>query len=88
MNPVDSDKAQLLAMTAAPDMNSLLLPAGISVTVSPPQKRAKGLQAFCFDTWEFPKIRGTILGVLILRILLFRVLQHNKVPYSRKLPLP
>ena len=25
-------------------------------------------------TWEFPKIRGTLFGVLIIRILLFRVL--------------
>ena len=24
--------------------------------------------------WEFPKIRGTLFGVLIIRILLFRVL--------------
>ena len=24
-------------------------------------------------TWEFPKIRGTLFGVLIIRILLFRV---------------
>ena len=27
-----------------------------------------------FFKWEFPKIRGTFLGVLIIRILLFRVL--------------
>ena len=26
------------------------------------------------QTWEFPKIRGTLFGVLIIRILLFRVL--------------
>ena len=25
-------------------------------------------------TWEFPKIRGTLFGILIIRILLFRVL--------------
>ena len=25
-------------------------------------------------TWEFPKIRGTVLGVLVIRILLFEVL--------------
>ena len=27
----------------------------------------------CFATWEFPKIKGTCLGVLLTRILLFRV---------------
>ena len=26
------------------------------------------------NIWEFPKIRGTLFGVLIIRILLFRVL--------------
>ena len=34
--------------------------------------------------WGFPKIRGTLFGILIVRILLFRLL--FRVPYFRKLP--
>ena len=26
------------------------------------------------DSWEYPKIRGTLFGIRIIRILLFRVL--------------
>ena len=34
--------------------------------------------------WEFPKIRVTLFGVLIIRVLPFRY--HIRVPYLRKLP--
>ena len=33
------------------------------------------VQYVCYDCWEFPKIRGVpYFGVLIIRILLFKVL--------------
>ena len=34
--------------------------------------------------WEFPTIRGTLFGVLVIRILVFWVLK--RVPHFRKLP--
>ena len=37
--------------------------------------------------WEFPKIRGVPhFGVLIIRILKFRVQNYNRVPFFLKLP--
>ena len=35
--------------------------------------------------WEFPKIRGTLFGVLIIRILYY-LGYYVRVPYFRKLP--
>ena len=38
------------------------------------ESKEAGPPKFHMDTWEFPKIRGTLFGILIIRILLFRVL--------------
>ena len=43
-------------------------------TKSPgPLRRYVAVQSY-MPKWDFPKIRGTLFGVLIIRILLFRVL--------------
>ena len=39
-----------------------------------PTHALSGGSRFASAMWEFPKIRGTLFGVLIIRILLFRVL--------------
>ena len=38
--------------------------------------------------WDFPKIRVPYFGVLIIRILLFRVLYFRKPPYTLALKVP
>ena len=35
---------------------------------------SRSSEVACIEKWEFPKIRGTVFGVRIIRILLFRVL--------------
>ena len=39
-----------------------------------PSIQAVGNEVLEATKWEFPKIRGTLFGVLIISILLFRVL--------------
>ena len=55
-------------MPYKPSVPAVLEPGGFRIPVL-----GFGLTVYC-KVWEFPKIGGTLFGVLIIRILLFRVL--------------
>ena len=40
---------------------------------------SRSSEVACIEKWEFPKIRGTVFGVRIIRILLFRVLYKGSL---------
>ena len=58
-------------------VNSLLrLEALDSLRFSPPESHIRAVRVQN-PMWEFPRIRGTLFGVLIVRILQFRVLKER-----------